>query len=68
MKTKIEIKHALIVDGLVENIIVADAAFAALIAPGYDAVVVANDTPAYIGGEYKNGAFVPAPVEPEPAA
>lgn len=63
----VKTKYALINAGRVENIIVADAAFAALIAPDYEAVVIANDTPAYIGGEYVGGAFVPQPVE-EPAA
>lgn len=61
---KIETTYALIVAGRVENIIVADAEFAALIAPQYDAVVPANGTPAYIGGEYLNGAFVPRPADP----
>jgi len=65
---KIETIYALIYAGVVENMIVADAAFAAAIAPNYDAVVIANGTPAYIGGAYVNGAFVPAPPVEEPPA
>lgn len=61
---KTEITYALINGGIVENIIVADAEFAALIAPQYDAVVLANDTPAHIGGQYVDGAFVPRPADP----
>ena len=61
-----EKKYALIVGGIVQNIIVADQAFADLIAPNYDAVVPANGTPAYIGGQYQNGEFITAPA-PEPA-
>lgn len=61
MKTKIETEYALIGGGVVQNIIVADAEFAALIAPDYDAVVQADGTPAYIGGAYIGGAFVPQP-------
>lgn len=57
---------ALINGGIVENLIVADQAFADVIAPQYEAVVDATGTVAYIGGEYANGAFVPRPVEPVP--
>lgn len=61
---KIEKTYALIVGGIVENIIVADAEFAALIAPQYDAVIEATGTVAYIGGKYADGAFVPRPPDP----
>lgn len=65
---KTEQTFALIVGGIVQNIIVADAAFAALIAADYDAVIEATGTPAYIGGEYRDGAFVPMPPPEVPVA
>lgn len=63
---KTEQIFALVEGGVVQNIIVADQAFADLIAPDYDAVVdCTGNTDAYIGGEYRDGDFVPRPVEPE---
>lgn len=57
---------ALIKDGVVENIIVSDLEFAQTL--GYDAAVDAPDD-AFLGQQYVDGQFVPAPVaEPEPVA
>ncbi|HJV86917.1 MAG TPA: hypothetical protein VJ698_15735 [Noviherbaspirillum sp.] len=62
---KTEQIFALIAGGIVQNIIVADQAFADLIAPDYDVVIdCTGEANAYIGGEYANGAFVPRPPEP----
>lgn len=61
---KTETIFALISGGIVQNIIVADQAFADLIAPDYEAVVECTGNPdTYIGGAYAGGAFVPRPVE-----
>lgn len=67
---KTEQIFALIAGGIVQNIIVADQAFADVIAADYDDVADCTGNPdAYIGGAYVNGAFVPrpAPVENGPA-
>lgn len=62
---KTEQTFALITGGIVQNIIVADQAFADVMAADYEAVVDCTGNPdAYIGGEYASGAFVPRPVEP----
>ena len=61
---KPEQTFALVVGGIVQNIIVADQSFADLIADQYDAVLPANGTPAYIGGEYRDGVFIAKPAEP----
>lgn len=64
---KTEQEFALIVGGIVQNIIVADKAFANMIAGDYDAVIDCTGNPdAYIGGQYANGVFVPRPPEPAP--
>lgn len=66
---KTEQLFALIAGGVVQNIIVADQAFADLIAGDYDAVIdCTGNQDAYIGGQYQGGAFVPRTVEPEDAA
>lgn len=62
---KTETNYALVSGGAVENIIVADAEFAGTLAPDYDAVVIANDTPAYIGGRHVDGVFEEKPVPVE---
>ena len=54
-------KIALINDGIVQNIIEADLAFAQTL--GYETVVEATDG-AYPGGQYADGAFVPTPTLP----
>lgn len=62
---KTEQLFALIDGGIVQNIIVADQAFAGMIASDYDMVIDCTGNPdAYIGGEYKGGAFVPRPADP----
>jgi hypothetical protein len=59
---KKEQKFALIAGGVVENIIVADQAFADIIAADYEVVIDCTQEPnAYMGGEYAGGAFVPRP-------
>jgi hypothetical protein len=59
MKTT-EIIFALISGGIVQNVIVADQAFADSIAANYDAVIDCTNEPnACIGGAYQDGAFVP---------
>jgi hypothetical protein len=59
--------YALVKNGLVENLIVADAEFAALIAADWDAVVQVQDgTHCALGFGYIDGAFVePAPIAVE---
>lgn len=64
MKKK-ETIYALINDGIVENLIVAEKAFADTLKSQYDKVIVATDTVAYMGGEYIAGEFIQKP-EPVP--
>lgn len=61
---KKETKYAVIVGGIVENIIVADAEFAKVHAKETGAaVLLADDTPAWIGGGYADGKFIAKPAE-----
>lgn len=62
---KTETKYAVInADGIVENIIVADVGFAREYAKATgNKVILADNTPAWIGGEYADGQFIAKPVE-----
>ncbi len=65
-----EIQYALINDNVVQNVIVADAEFAAAIAPDWQAVILLNQpdgtlTPCGIGWAWDGTNFI-APVGSEP--
>lgn len=53
--------YALIKSGVVQNVIEADASFAALIAPEWDEVVAVSIGDAGIGWSYSNGVFTEPP-------